>query len=943
MTDAPFAGLLESAPDAMIVVGPDGNIVMVNGHAESLFGHDRAALIGASVEIPIPGAYHADHRAHIEAYFKHPETRPMGRNMALTGKTRDGREFPVEISLGPMTTESGILVLAAVRDVTAKRHAKAETLAAKDKAATAGDQLRDAIESIAEGFVLYNSVGRLVLCNSAFRGFYGYSEADAKPGFATHKSLCRLDELRDADSRKRRSFRESLAELRRSGTQRITETVGDRVIESRQQITAEGGIISVQSDITDRIRAEQALQGRIMFSDLLHRITVAANQATSVEEVMQFCLDEICAVTGWPVGHVYMVAGDGSGEVVSSGLWHIEALSQNAAIKRATRKTPFIPRKGLISRVLTSSKPDWNADVSKDPRFRRGRSAKIIGVMASFVFPVLTGKKIAALFEFFSNQAVEPNWHMLETMAQIGTQLGRVIERHAAQQALRESEERLRFVMDHSPAAVNLKDMEGRYILVNARFEEWYGLAAEDVIGKRGDEVFPLLQTAPFASLENEVARQNVPVEREFEIDFADGRKHLVLGSKFPVNDGQGVAMGIGTIEIDITEPRQVETQLRQAHKMEAVGELTGGVAHDFNNLLAVISGNLELLDEALAGDENKRELLRWAMDAADDAASLTRDLLAFSRQQPLSPRTVRINDLVNNLLTMMRRPLGEVIDVATDLCDGIWLTTVDPAQFENAVLNLVLNARDAMPDGGVVTITTANVSLKETDIRHDTAAGDYVKLSVSDTGHGLSRAVLERAFEPFFTTKEVGRGSGLGLSMVYGFSKQSGGHAEIESVEGQGATVSIYLPRGSEGQPMPPAPVEPVMPPGKGETILVVEDEDRVRDLAVRLVRSLGYEVREAPDAKAAREILEGDKPIDLLLTDVVLPGGVSGLDLAAQAIAKHPALAVIYVSGYSAAIEAGDSIEQGAVRLAKPYRGKALASAIRRALGDDGQPDGS
>ncbi|MCH7943219.1 MAG: PAS domain S-box protein [Proteobacteria bacterium] len=672
MTDAPFAGLLESAPDAMIVVGPDGNIVMVNGHAEALFGHDRAALIGAPVEILIPGAYHADHRAHMEAYFEHPETRPMGRNMALTGKTREGREFPVEISLGPMTTESGILVLAAVRDVTAKRHAKAETLAAKDQAATAGDQLRDAIESIAEGFVLYDAGGRLVLCNSAFRGFYGYSEVDAKPGVATYQSLGRLDELRDDDSRERCSFPESLAELRRSGTQRITETVGDRVIERRQQITAEGGIISVQSDITDRIRAEQALQGRIMFSDLLHRITVAANQANSIEGVLQFCLDEICAVTGWPVGHVYMMVEDSPNKIKSSGLWHIEESNQNAAIKRVTSKTSFIMGKGLISRVLTSGKPDWIADVSKDPRFRRGKSEKNIGVKARIAFPVLTGKNVAAILEFFAYEAIEPDAHLLDVMAQIGTQLGRVVERHAAQKALRDSEERFRFVMDHSPAAMNLKDTKGRFLLVNARFEEWYGLAAEEVIGKRAHEAFPLLDTASLVAVERQVTRLNSTRVREFETDFADGKTHLLQATKFVVNDGQGVAMGIGTIETDITEPRRIETQLRQAHKMEAVGQLTGGVAHDFNNLLAVISGNLELLDEALAGDENKRELLRWAMDAADDAASLTRDLLAFSRQQPLSPRTVRINDLVNNLLTMMRRPLGEVIDIATDLSDDL-------------------------------------------------------------------------------------------------------------------------------------------------------------------------------------------------------------------------------------------------------------------------------
>ena len=1242
MTDAMFARLLESAPDAMIIVDGGGKIAMVNGQTEKMFGYERAGLIGKSVEMLMPKAARTRHRKHLAAYFDDPRTRPMGQELALTGRARDGREFSIEISLGSIETETGVLSVAAVRDVSeqrkaerelrvseqrrataqriaglgnwdrdivndqsywseefcrimgvspetfessyqsfldrvhpddldfvirkdeeAKKHgsrylmdyriirpdgevryihstaevtlneagepvrmsgvdqditnrkrAEAEILAAKDKAAAAGNQLKSAIESIAEGFVLFDSKGRLVLCNSAFRGFHGYSEADTEPGVATYESLNRLDKERNIHAYKRRTFRRSLSDLRRAGSMLFTETMGGRVIERRQEMTAEGGIISVQTDITERMRAEESLQERIKFSGLLQRITIAANQAASVEGVLQFCLDEVCAATGWPVGHVYFVVDDGSGDVVSSnlwrldmpnqaawvkriadlrpftpgqgligrvlasgmpawivdvtqdqtferaklaedlgvkagfsfpvltgkktaaiieffsreavepdrhllevmaqigtqlgrvierraaedalrerieaagllqtitdaaneastvedalqvcldavcaftgwpvghvflqvegkpdqlestGLWHLDNPRKFAAFKRVTRDMQFSMGKGLISRILTSGKPAWIADVSKNPLFERAQGDRDIGVKAAFAFPVMTGKNIAAVFEFFSGEAIEPDEHILDVMAQIGTQLGRVIERRAAQEALRESEERFRFVMDHSPAAVNLKDKEGRYLLVNARFEEWYGLAARDVIGKTVDEVFPFLKMAPFAALERQMLRSKTPSEREFEIDFADGKKHLVLGSKFIVEDRNGDAMGVGTIETDITETRQTETQLRQAQKMEAVGQLTGGIAHDFNNLLAVISGNLELLDEALEGDEKKRELLGWAVNAADDAAVLTRHLLSFSRRQPLSPRTVLINDLVSNLLTMLRRSLGETIDIEIDLCGDLWLTTVDPAQFESAVLNLVLNARDAMPDGGVITITTVNVTLAKSARRDpDTVPGDYVKLSVGDTGHGLSDEALEHAFEPFYTTKEIGRGSGLGLSMVYGFSKQSGGHADLENVKGQGAVVSLYLPRATNARVAVIAAEDAAVPQGKGEAVLVVEDEEHVRKLAVRLIHDLGYHVLEAADAKSALLILDREKHVDLLFTDVVLPGGVSGRDLVAQAIPKRPALAVIYVSGYSAAIEAETPIEESAVRLAKPYRRKVLAIALRKALGD-------
>jgi len=1116
MIDDLFDRFLELSPDAMIVVGTNGKIAMVNRQTEKMFGYRRADLIGGPIEMLIPKGAKTRHRKHRAAYFDSPKTRPMGRNLDLKGITRDGREFPVEIRLGPLETRDGTLAVAAVRDVSEKRRAEAETLDAKDEVIAAGEQLKSAIESIAEGFVLFDSKGRLVLCNSTFRAFHGYSAADTKPGVATYESLNRLDKVRDLHDHKRRSFHKSIADLRRSGTFRITEMIGQRVIERRQELTREGGIISVQTDITDRMQAEFALQGQIKFSGLLQRITIAANQATSVEGVLQFCLDEVCAAIGWPVGHVYQAMDDGSGDFISTNLWRLDVPKRKAWIKRFTDGEPFTPSrdligrvmanglpawivdvtkdptfermklaenlgikagfafpvltgrkvvaiielfsheavepdghmleimaqigtqlgrvierraaentlrarieaagllqkitvaaneaptvedalqicldavcdftgwpvghvflqaegktdhlesaglwhidnprkfaafkrvtqdmhfflgKGLLSRILANGKPAWVADVSESPLFERAKHVKNIGVKAAFAFPVLTGKDIAAVFEFFSPDALEADQNILDVMAQIGTQLGRVIERRAAQEALQESEERFRFVMDNSPAAVNLKDREGRYLLVNARFEEWYGLAAEDVIGKTVKEIFPRLKLAPFAAMEREVLRLKTPSEREFEIDFADGTKHLIQGSKFIVNDSKGAAMGIGTIEIDITEPRRIETQLRQAQKMEAVGQLTGGIAHDFNNLLAVISGNLELLDETLEGDARRQELLRWAIAAADDAATLTQRLLAFSRQQTLVPRTLLINDLVENLLTMLHRTLGEVVDVETDLRDSLWLTTVDPAQFENAVLNLVLNARDAMPEGGVITITTANVSLMMADDCHDPdmPTGDHVKLSVSDTGHGLSPEALDHAFEPFYTTKKFGQGSGLGLSMVYGFSKQSGGYAEIESVEGRGATASIYLPRASASDGLVPPAVDPATPRGKGEVVLVVEDEERWRALAVRLIRDLGYEVLEAAHAKAAPEILHSDIHIDLLLTDMILPGGVSGRDLVAQATAKRPALAVIYVSGNLAALEADSPIEEGAMRLAKPYRKKDLVVALRRVLGND------
>ena len=381
----------------------------------------------------------------------------------------------------------------------------------------------------------------------------------------------------------------------------------------------------------------------------------------------------------------------------------------------------------------------------------------------------------------------------------------------------------------------------------------------------------------------------------------------------------------ITTIE-DVTEHKALEDQLRQAQKMEAVGQLTGGIAHDFNNLLAIVCGNLELIGEEIEDNEHLHRRVGYAIDAANDAATLTRRLLAFSRKQSLDPRATDANELVQNMLSLWARTLGATIDVETRFAIGLPPTLVDPAQFENALLNLALNARDAMPDGGRLTIETAvrTLGADDTDGDAPAPAGQYVMVAVGDSGAGMPAEIVEHVFEPFFTTKDVGKGSGLGLSMVHGFVKQSGGRVRIESEVGVGTTIRIYLPQAGR-QAISDATPELQLPRrGGGETILVVEDEARVRQFAVTALTRLGYVVHAASDGQSALALIDEVSGIDFLFTDVILPGGMSGPDLARQARRRRPELKVLYTTGYARDTVLGEDesavIEKRCVQAGQP-----------------------
>jgi PAS domain S-box-containing protein len=519
-------------------------------------------------------------------------------------------------------------------------------------------------------------------------------------------------------------------------------------------------------------------------------------------------------------------------------------------------------------------------------------------------------------------------------------------ERRRAEVQLRESQEQFRLLVQGvTDYALYMLDLDGRVSSWNAGAERIKGYTRDEILGHHFSRFYTEEEReagVPSKGLQQAAAEGRWETEGwRLRKDGSRFWAHVVLDA---IRSDAGELIGFAKITRDVTERKNAERELDQARealfqsqKMEAMGQLTGGVAHDFNNLLTVIMGGLDTIARSKPTDMVRiRRALEMSRHAADRAAGLTSRLLAFSRKQALEPTSSNLNTLVRDMADLLHRTLGEQIELESVLSPRLWIVEIDQNQLESAILNLAVNARDAMPSSGKLTIETQNTFLDESYAATDTEVrpGQYVMISVSDTGSGMSKSTLARAFEPFFTTKELGRGTGLGLSMVYGFVKQSGGHVTIYSEEGEGTTVKLYFPRhlssaetlGEEGN-------EPEYP-SEDEVVLVVEDNPEVRAFSVMSLSELGYRVLQATDAEAALSILRSDQRVDLLFTDVVLPGR-TGKSLADESAIARPGLKVLFTTGYSRnAIVHHGRLDAGVRLLQKPFTFDQLASRVREAL---------
>jgi PAS domain S-box-containing protein len=548
-----------------------------------------------------------------------------------------------------------------------------------------------------------------------------------------------------------------------------------------------------------------------------------------------------------------------------------------------------------------------------------------------------------------------------ELIARVNANLEMVRLRREATEELRESEARFRNMAEHAPVMMWMTDHAGELVYLNRGWSEFTGQPCAAALGHGAlDMLDPEDQERCHRAFEAANAAR-AAFRTEYRLRYRDGTYRWALSAASPRFSDGGEFLGyIGSV-IDISDRKEAErilkeandllemrvnaaiaqraeaeAQLRQAQKMEAVGRLTGGIAHDFNNVLQIISGNLQLLARDLHGNLRGEQRLTTAVAALDRGSKLAAQLLAFGRRQPLAPRVVNLGRLIRGISDMLRRALGEGIEIETVIAGGLWNTYVDGAQVENALLNLAINSRDAMKGHGRLTIEAGNSSLDDSyAAQHaEVNPGQYVMLAVTDTGIGIPPELIDRIFEPFFTTKPEGQGTGLGLSMVYGFVKQSGGHIKVYSELGQGTTIRIYLPRSRQSEDIA-ADVETGVVTGGTELILVAEDDDEVRCTVVDMLSDLGYRVLKARDAQSALAIIESGVPIDLLFTDVVMPGPLRSPELAIKARERIPTIAVLFTSGYTDnAIVHGGRLDDGIELLSKPYSRDALARKLRHVL---------
>ena len=510
---------------------------------------------------------------------------------------------------------------------------------------------------------------------------------------------------------------------------------------------------------------------------------------------------------------------------------------------------------------------------------------------------------------------------------------------------LKSSETILRTLIQSLPDLVWLKDVDGVYLSCNQKFERFFGSKEAEILGKT-DYDFVNKELADFFRKNDKISMfAGKPTLNEELLTFSDdGHQELTETLKSPVYGADGAIIGVLGIGRDITDRNLKDEQLRRSQKMDTIGQLTGGIAHDFNNILAIISGNLELLQRKISPESDEYQRVENALKGTIRGASITRKLLDFSRKDALDVKHININDFIINSIDLIKKSLTPSIQIETNLDKGLWITAVNQSDFEDALLNLSLNAHDAMPNGGKLTITTSNKVLPKLNSSHSQLSSsfadnsDFVMISITDTGIGMSKEVIDRVLEPFFTTKDKSKGTGLGLSMVHGFMTRSSGLIDINSIIDQGSTFTLFLPRIKEVSKVNlPQSIDTPHPIGN-KTILIVDDEEALREVAELSLSQLGYTILTACNGDEALKILETGTHIDLLFSDIVMPGNLDGYKLALLASKKQPNLKVLLTSGYAHKDNETLSENNGylSIILAKPYSQLELSLAVHQILSE-------
>jgi two-component system cell cycle sensor histidine kinase/response regulator CckA len=904
-----FRALVEYSSDVITLLAPDGTVLYASRSAVPVLGYDPTENVGRNAFELI----HPDDRGQALELFGELTRRPeQVIRTELRALHKDGSWRHLEaVGVNRLDTPAIGAIVVTYRDVTERKRTEQdlrETLSL----------LNATFDSTADGILVVNESGRIVSFNRRFAELWRIPDSvlEAKDGAEGLQWVLDQVEYPEAFVAK---VRELYARPEASSFDVLTFKDG-RIFERLSQPRRIGGktVGRVWSfrDVTERKRAEQIQLAT-------YRISEAAHSAQNLHDLFR----RIHEIVGelMPAKNFYIALYDAAAEMLSFP-YFVDEYDSDFPSKK--------PGKGLTEYVLWTGQSLLATPEIHEELERRGE-VELIGPQSIdwLGVPLKAGDRtIGVLVAQTYTPGVRYGEREKDILQFVSTQVAMAIERKRQEEQLLDNERRYRLLFQSNPEAMWVYDVETlRFLAVNEAAVARYGYSEEEFLAMTIRDIRPASQLLRLEEMLREPGerfrnvrhsrKDGTPIEVEVEsrpIEFAGRAARLVLAR-------------------DVTAQRQLEEQLRQSQKMEAIGQLAGGIAHDFNNLLTAILGNTQLLLHGLPAGHPQHEDVEEIQSAGLRAAELTRQLLAFSRRQVLAPKVLDLNAVVASMDKMLCRLIGEDIELVTRLAPDLGSVSADPGQLEQVLLNLAVNARDAMPRGGRLTIETANVALTEAyaERHHRLPPGAYVRLAVSDSGVGMDEATQAHLFEPFFTTKEVGKGTGLGLATVYGIVKQSGGYIWVYSEAGHGTAIKVYLPRVSGApEPLRAAPAAPELRRGS-ETVLLVEDAAPVRVLARRSLESFGYAVLDAPDGPAALEIAARHAGgIDLLVTDVVMPG-MSGRELAERLAPRRPQMKVLYTSGYTddAMVRQG-VLESGVAFLQKPFVPDTLARKVREVL---------
>lgn len=932
--------ILKTALDCVITIDHEGRVIDFNPAAEHTFGYASENVVGKNMaDLIVPPSLRPDHKRGFAKYLATGCSSMLGKRIEVPAMCADGTEIPVELTITAIGELPQPTFTAFIRDLTERKRAEDEQARLNGEIKHQTERLNTLVATVPG--VVFEVSGRpgapdnkTNFVSEYIGPMLGYTVSEwlSVPGFWL--SIVHPDDRQRVGQAAAADFAEGNNgghEFRWMGKDGRIVWVRAHTIVVRDEDGKSVGVRGVVTDITGRRRVEE-MQAR-RETHALFRADVGAALAVSrapLRVTLESCAEAMVKHLHAAFARLWTLNREGNVLELqaSAGLYtHIDGPHARVPVG-----------KFKIGKIAEERSPHITNDVQTDPRVSDHEWARQQKMVAFAGYPLVVEDRLLGVMAMFSREQLADD--TLDAMASVADVVSQGIERKRAEHELSKSEERYRDLVENAHDIIYSHDLQGNYTSMNK--------AGERITGYTHDESLALSLAAIVAPEDlpktQEMLRRKIAGERvtayEMEIIAKDGHRVAVeANTKLVYQDG--VPVGVQGIARDVTERKQLEEQLRQSQKMEAIGQLAGGVAHDFNNLLTAINGYSSLALQRLEDSHPVKPYLEEVKKAGDRAANLTRQLLAFGRKQILQPLALNLNGVVSDMSKLLRRLIGEDIELTAKLDADVGRVMADPGQIEQVLVNLIVNARDAMPRGGNLTIETKNAELdKEYGSKHvGVAPGSYVMLAVSDTGIGMSEETRKRIFEPFFTTKEKGKGTGLGLSTVYGIVKQSGGNIWVYSEPGKGTTFKVYLPRAESKARESKEKIAEAAPHGGSETVLLVEDEEVVRGLARRILEQAGYTVVEASkSAEALRFCEEHAEEVDLLLTDVVMPE-MSGKELADRLKSQRPDLKMLFMSGYTdEAIVHHGVLDSSVEFIQKPFTPAGLVKKVRDVLDSNG-----